>query len=161
MTGKTPSNTCEHPDGCPRPKHKGRRYCLPHVNRICHTGSLGPVEIRPKAKSGEGHTRKTGYIEDHQPSHPLATKNGKLLRHRAVLFDSIGWGPHQCRWCERELEWQVDLYVDHLDFDKANNDLSNLVPSCDSCNVKRFNVLVRYILENNVISKEVLRCLEL
>lgn len=77
------------------------------------------------------------------PQHPLATKNGYVAEHRKILYDSIGSGPHACRWCRREVRWLVrskckpedgELVVDHLDNNPLNNSLENLVPSCQPCN---------------------------
>lgn len=81
------------------------------------------------------------------PEHPLATKNGQVGRHRMVLYDAIGPGPHKCHWCGREIHWVVGvrggpssaLVVDHLDGNPHNNALENLVPSCQACNKRRAN----------------------
>lgn len=76
--------------------------------------------------------------------HPLA-RGGSAPEHRVVLYDTIGPGPHACHWnfgCNRaDLDWSSDrctgLHVDHLDDNKLNNDVSNLVPSCLHCNWSR------------------------
>lgn len=62
---------------------------------------------------------------------------GKEYEHRIVLRAVIGGEPHPCTWCSRILTWGVDLHVDHLDYDKLNNDPHNLVPSCQPCNNRR------------------------
>ncbi len=73
-----------------------------------------------------------------QQEHPLAVGTGSLLEHRAVLYDKIGPGSHLCHWgCGKVLTWGVDLFVDHLDSDRLNNDPDNLVPSCNPCNMHR------------------------
>lgn len=58
-------------------------------------------------------------------------------------------GDRRCAWCEAQLieprPWgkpaDVDCThyatIDHLDGDRHNNDPSNLVPSCNGCNVSR------------------------
>lgn len=76
--------------------------------------------------------------------HPLATKDGSVAIHRKVLFEKIGWGPHNCHWCNISLEWtpgkiiqNKTLISDHLDFDTRNNSPENLVPSCHGCNKSR------------------------
>lgn len=92
-------------------------------------------------------TPKHPYQGMSAPNHPLATKSGHVGRHRAVLYDSIGPGPHECHWCGKEINWAVGvrggpssaLVVDHLDNNPANNALSNLVPSCQACNKRRAN----------------------
>lgn len=84
-----------------------------------------------------------GYRVLHQQQgHPLASRNGGLHEHRAVLYDKIGPGQHTCYHCGKVVTWQTDnaaerLHVDHLDDDKLNNDPSNLEPSCFSCNIHR------------------------
>jgi hypothetical protein len=41
------------------------------------------------------------------PNHPLKTKNGYVAESRKVLYDTIGHGPHNCKWCHREIHWVV------------------------------------------------------
>lgn len=92
----------------------------------------------PKKKNA-GH----GYVALACPDHPLANLSGWQFEHRVVLFDAIGAGEHPCHWCGKLLTWEEHyngehgLGVDHLDFDRTNNDLSNLVPACRKCNCKR------------------------
>lgn len=64
-------------------------------------------------------------------------KVAREWEHRTVLKAVIGPLPHPCHWCNRMLSWGVDLFVDHVDADKLNNDPHNLVPACNSCNVSR------------------------
>lgn len=71
------------------------------------------------------------------PTHPLATKNGKVSVSRMVLFDKIGPVGAPCHWCHDPLLWSGDLVADHLDSDPTNNDAGNLVPSCRGCNANR------------------------
>lgn len=167
------AQTCEHPDGCDKPKDSKkyikkdgsetlhyRKYCKPHCNRIARGDKkLGSVEIAPKAKNGEGHITENGYRAYYKPNHPLAESGGKVFEHRMVLYASIGAGKHPCNWCDRILQWGADLVVDHINFKKLDNRIENLVPSCLSCNTLRFNKLIRYILDNDIITEEVLRCL--
>ena len=75
-----------------------------------------------------------------QQDHPVAKAHGAAAEHRVVLYDEIGPGPHVCHWgCGKLLEWggRAGIQADHLDGDKLNNDLTNLVPSCGPCNIKR------------------------
>ena len=78
-----------------------------------------------------------------RPGHPLAGKSGSLQEHRYLLFERIGPGSHACYHCGVSVEWRRVtrsesrpgvLYVDHLDGNRRNNDLANLVPSCARCN---------------------------
>ena len=87
-------------------------------------------------------------------THPLASKNAsyqpgpgtvQMWKHRYVLFAKIGYGPHWCHWCGKNVNWQPGkrggggrcLVVDHVDDDRTNNDPANLVASCTGCNVHR------------------------
>lgn len=55
----------------------------------------------------------TGYVRVYEPTHPLAKKDGYVLEHRKVVYDTFGDIP-------------TGLIVHHKDGNKANNDLSNL-----------------------------------
>lgn len=169
---KLVANICEHPDGCIKPKDfkkytkkndevtiHYRKYCKPHCNRLAHNKDLGTANIKDKSKSGLGNVTAKGYRKHYNPTHPLANKNGTVLEHRAVLYSELGSGRQNCHWCNDSLKWNVDLTVDHIDFDKLNNDKDNLVASCQSCNSRRFNALIRYIVGNKLVDLEVLKCL--
>lgn len=90
-----------------------------------------------------------GYTLLHMPDHPLSRRDGKLRENRLVLFEKLERiGPHECHWgCGRLCFWSLPvtflsadrsgLMADHLDGEKTNNDPSNVVPSCGSCNSKR------------------------
>lgn len=79
------------------------------------------------------------------PNHPIAPPSGIAAISRMALYDSIGPGPHPCHWCQIPVDWKLGagvrdplaLLVDHLDHDPTNDDLSNLVPSCNPCNSHR------------------------
>jgi hypothetical protein len=81
-------------------------------------------------------------------NHPL-TKNSILLEHRKVLYDYIGPGTHNCNWCNKNITWLIDLEVDHLDFNKQNNDIENLVATCKACNMKRSKISRSTISKQN------------
>jgi hypothetical protein len=71
--------------------------------------------------------------------HPLA-REGAVAEHRKVLYDAIGPGPHECHWdCGRSLGWggRNGIHADHVDGDKTNNSVENLVVSCGPCNALR------------------------
>lgn len=86
-----------------------------------------------------------GYVVLSMPGHVLAAFHGQVLRHRLVLFDKIGLGPHRCHWCAEHVNWtpqqrghpEGSLVVDHLDFTPGSDHADNLVPSCNVCNSKR------------------------
>jgi hypothetical protein len=108
--------------GCEKARYvRGRsNYCSMHRYRLMVHGSLDlPEQPPPKPDP-------TGYM-----------KHGHEWVHRIVLRAVIGDEPHPCHWCNRMLRWGEDLFVDHLDEDKLNNDPHNLVPACNRCNSTR------------------------
>lgn len=83
----------------------------------------------------------SGYLYRH-------VKSNIVYQHREVLREHIGEGPHNCHHCNTPISWSTRnnrspegwkgvLVVDHLDHDRQNNDISNLVASCQSCNMSR------------------------
>lgn len=129
-------------DDCNR-EHSANGYCSLHDQRVKAHGSIdGDLN---RNKPGEGTILETGYWADYDPPHPLARKNGMVLRHRKLLYEEVGPGWHQCHWCEDSVQWTVGfttledspIVVDHVDEDRQNNDLTNLVVSCIPCNAGR------------------------
>ena len=121
-------------EGCTNPpRSRGSRYCECHYYRLRRIGCL-ELPAHPPAKVGAD-----GYIIDYDRAR---TKFHR--QHRRVLFGKIGPGQHPCYHCGKVVSWEKvypksldGLVVDHLDFDKKNNDPSNLVPSCALCNLRR------------------------
>lgn len=110
---------------------QNKRYCS-HACR--HVGHRKPdTELLSRAR-----------IVTVPSGHPLATPgNRKAQQHRLLLWEEIGPGPHPCYHCGSPVDWipgsytaQGSLVVDHLDRNPRNNDLSNLKPSCQTCNIK-------------------------
>jgi hypothetical protein len=137
ISHKRPGGPCEV-EGC---GEQARRwgYCPSHSEQY---RTHGDPLTRVRASPGSGTTRKDGYRQVSAPAHPLADAYGHVLEHRAVLHDTIGPGGHRCHWCRAPVNWTASdteelLITDHLDFDRANNDPANLVPSCNACNVRR------------------------
>jgi hypothetical protein len=64
---------------------------------------------------GGRYVAPTGYVFIHRPSHPNAGPNGYVAEHRLVASESIG----------RPL--RPDEQVHHIDGDKKNNHISNLI----------------------------------
>jgi hypothetical protein len=85
------------------------------------------------------------YRTTYRPGHPVASARGHAQLHRVVLYDAIGPGQHPCHWCGTPVEWAFGqrgtpagaLVSDHVDGDRLNNALVNLVPSCGVCNGHR------------------------
>lgn len=78
----------------------------------------------------------------HRPNHPIAPPSGTLSYSRIVLFDQIGFGPHDCFWCGTEIDWKYGLepgtlVIDHLDFNTQNIWPENLVAACVNCKNRR------------------------
>lgn len=134
-----PDSVCAAP-GCERFPQR-HWLCEMHADRMDDCGELGPAHAK-KGPAGSGHARKDGYVEVRLPDdHPLS-RGGRTLRHRVVLWEKIGPGPHACNWCGRQVDWgyginMENLIVDHVDLDPTNNAPENLTPSCNSCNPKR------------------------
>jgi hypothetical protein len=126
-------------DGCHnKPASRYGDYCQKHYAKAARHGD--PLWERPHKKGG---FNAQGYEWVHVESgHALSTSRHRVYKHRMVLFDEIGEGPHQCHWCGKTVFWNRGrqhnaLVVDHLDGDKSHNDLPNLVPSCSKCNINR------------------------
>jgi len=94
-----------------------------------------PLTIRGK---GMGTVTPDGYMRVFAPGHPLASSSRpQVLLHRKVLYDAIGPGPHPCHWCGVHLTWSPALTVDHVNGDRLDNTLPNLVVACRPCNSSR------------------------
>lgn len=132
--------TCTIPD-CPNLRRTpGSAWCEKHYARwYRHGDPLAVRTARPRYETSHG------YVRIRRPGHPLAhPRDHYVYEHRAVLFDAIGDGAHDCHWCGGSVRWDRTyptdpdaLCVDHLDGVRTNNDLANLVPSCHGCNSGR------------------------
>lgn len=123
-------------DGCEKP-HSGLGWCKKHLTRWTRHGD--PLAIYPNARYPDRRYRRVKRL-----GHPLAGKDGGVALHRLVLYEAIGPGEHPCHWCSTLVDWskrypadQAALVVDHLDWNRANNQLANLVASCPPCNSTR------------------------
>lgn len=114
-----------------------RGLCSKHYQSWLKTAA--PEDKRKRAANGSGTLRKDGYIQVRKPGHPTASVNGFAFEHRMLLWDKIGPGAHNCHYCSKSIMWHVDLECDHLDHNRSNNNLENLVPCCEECNRARWN----------------------
>jgi hypothetical protein len=115
--------------------HHAKGYCNTHYRRFL---KYGRADLKRVKYSMSNTSSSAGYRLLSRVGHPLADKAGRIYEHRVVLYDKIGPGSHKCHWCLKIINWDDGtLTVDHLDFDRKNNDPENLEPSCLSCNSKR------------------------
>lgn len=135
-------------EGCTNP----RQYAIPAVCNSCYYRHRRTGTYERKAHTYRGITSH-GYVSVANSTHPMATTQGKVYEHRMVLYDAIGPGPHPCHWCGDMVNWikQVcskgALVPDHLDGNKANNALTNLVAACNRCNSRR-GLLMKWVSEH-------------
>lgn len=121
-----PKVLCSFPD-CGR-EHDGHGLCALHLLR--QKKGIPLTYERPKLATKRYKIRR-------MPHHPLANALGRVYEHRAVFYDAVFGSRVPCFWCAAPLEWGVNLCVDHLNHDRHDNSLTNLVPSCNSCNAGR------------------------
>jgi hypothetical protein len=135
-----PDPTCTLPDCDKRSRNRSPGLCDMHYSRQRYHGDT--------SKTSWGITTapdRRRYRSCSRPGHPLASRNGSVLEHRAVLYDAIGPGPHPCHHCGTPVDWHTSdrsaqLEVDHLNHTADDNRRENLVPSCRSCNRRRSGV---------------------
>lgn len=130
-------------DGCEKPS-PGMPFCPMHRERLRRNGTF------ERQAPSRRHTHSMGYYLVKRSGHPTANGQGWAYEHRVILFDAIGPGWHPCHHCGMQVSWELTypesvdaLVVDHLDEDRANNHLENLVPSCNPCNFARSNRWVK------------------
>lgn len=116
---------------CAKSTRGGRcPYCEMHYGRLRRNGTLDRVLA--------AHTREHsgGYIQVPANGHPLARGGSLVYEHRAVYYDAHGDGPFKCHWCGAHITWDT-LHIDHLNDNRKDNRISNLVASCPICNQQR------------------------
>lgn len=120
-------------DGCSSPAVRvGHAMCESHYYRMRRNGTTDHVG---RALPGDL-MHSNGYVLQAAKGHPRAIGGYRAYQHRVVFADAHGEGPFDCHWCGVVVTWS-DMHVDHVDANRANNALSNLVASCPKCNQKR------------------------
>lgn len=125
--------TCCSVDGCNgAPRSTYVPWCEKHYMRKYRKGTTDLHQAKPVL------VHSAGYLVDRAPGHPLATEGNRayVYQHRRVFYEAHGEGPFNCHWCGVVVGWS-DMHVDHVDADKQNNELANLVASCPRCNQAR------------------------
>lgn len=115
-------------------QNKASGLCPKHYARLRRTGE---TELRRRPIKG-GLVQKSGYVLAYVPGHPLAIRAGSnhVREHRVVFYDRHGEGPFCCHWCGRPVTWRT-MHVDHVNADRGDNRIENLVASCPRCNQAR------------------------
>jgi 5-methylcytosine-specific restriction endonuclease McrA len=124
---------CKTPGCSNKANRKGAGLCEACYYRIRRKGT---VHYKPLPLYRYRYNQSAGYVWVREPNHPLADSKGLVYEHRFVFYERNGSGPFKCHWCQADINWDV-MHVDHLDDDKTNNNIDNLVPSCPRCNQKR------------------------
>ena len=129
----TPIYVCTA-EGCEE-EHHAQGFCNTHYRRFL---KYGRVDLKRRSYNLTDKSSSAGYRLLSKVGHPIADKAGRISEHRLILYDKIGPGKHKCHWCPTIISWEdKTLTCDHLDFNRKNNDPSNLEPSCLSCNSGR------------------------
>jgi hypothetical protein len=98
--------------------------------RLYRNGTL-EKKVQPKVCE-----HSHGYVMVPASGHFLARGSSHAYEHRIAYHAKHGDGPFNCHWCGVQVTWDT-LHIDHLDDDKKNNAVTNLVASCPICNQKR------------------------
>jgi hypothetical protein len=104
---KTHRMSCDHPDGCPRPRWRGP-YCDMHALRLEKTGELGPVGPIPQRITVPAGTLYGFWttLEDYDHASAMVLCRCKCGRERRVYARSLRRGLSMscgCAWHESQL----------------------------------------------------------
>lgn len=118
-------------EGCCNSATRSKRtLCEKHYYRIRRHGCADDPASKLSISSH-------GYELVYAPTHPLANAHGVVYKHRMVVYDRMkDIRQIHCYHCQSAIDWH-NLHIDHLDNNKKNNDIHNLVCSCPKCNQAR------------------------
>lgn len=106
-------------------------YCEKHYARLRRFGTLELTNTYTGITLASN-----GYVMELAHGHPLSDASGRVYQHRLVYHRHNGNGPFKCYHCEKSVTWK-DMHIDHLDCNKTNNSIENIVASCARCNMAR------------------------
>lgn len=120
-------------EGCDRLANRtGAGLCETHYYRQRRNGTTDLKVLGNEGDLEHSH----GYVLRRANGHPMALGGSRAYLHRMVYYDAHGDGPFACHWCSKLVTWD-DLHIDHVNEDKKDNRLDNLVASCCRCNTGR------------------------
>lgn len=114
-------------------RYKAACLCQKHYFRQRRYGTTETTKV---GKGKNRYVMPDGYIHVRIPGHPLASKNGVVAEHRAVVYDDLGPGEMKCALCGVGVTWST-VHIDHIDNSTDNNARENLRPTCNACNTRR------------------------
>lgn len=131
---------CKQPFSYERTTGMKRRHCSAAC-REAYKLARRPVKQGPRRKPPLRHAAgkyitAAGYVKLLHRNHPLASKEGHVFEHRAVVYAKHDGRCPDCFWCGAKLDWE-EAVVDHLNEVKSDNRPDNLLIACNPCNRAR------------------------
>lgn len=111
-----------------------------HYSRVRRYGDLNANHRTKSAEELRGRYRYLRLKADHA----LGKAGQSVPEHRMILWEKIGPGEHPCHHCGAPVRWEDGtLHSDHLNRDPKDNRRENLVPSCQTCNIRNRDYTIR------------------